>query len=92
MAYRNYTRTAPATRWMNARKSGVCKVCNRTIGIGDHIFWDSGSRTVTCDRIECCEADGLTTRQWAGSPVSGKFVSTRTATRIGSPYTATSNN
>jgi hypothetical protein len=87
MAYRNARQ--PQSRWIDAKfDGGTCKVCRDEIKTGHRIFWDAGSRTVTCYRMDCCEADGLTTTEWHGSPVSGSFVSVRSSRRIGSPYTA----
>jgi hypothetical protein len=90
MAYnrnRNYRRTSSAgSRWMNLRYAGTCKVCGQAIPTGQLAYWDAAARTVTCERIECAKADGLTEQQWHGSPVSGQYVDVlRERGRIGSP-------
>lgn len=63
MAYsRNYRRTSSAgSRWMNLRYAGECKVCGSRIAAGETAYWDASARTVTCESLDCCEADGLTT-------------------------------
>jgi len=82
----NYRRSSGGTsRWMNLRYAGTCKVCGVAVPAGTNAFWDAGARTVTCYNIACCEADGLTTQEWKGSPVSGQFVAVRAARRIGAP-------
>lgn len=88
--YRNNTRrtAAQSSRWMNLRYAGTCKVCGSTVAEGDHAFYDAASRKITCEKMACCEADNLTAREWAGSPVSGQFVTVRSPRRIGSPYSA----
>ena len=91
MAYYRNTRRAPQSRWMNLKYAGTCKVCGTTVAAGEHAFYDAAARQITCDKMDCCEADNLTAREWAGSPVSGKFVTVRAARRIGNPYTAPAN-
>jgi hypothetical protein len=71
-------------RWMDLRYAGTCKVCGARIGRGERGYWDAGARTVTCSALSCCEADGLTTQQRSGSPVSGQFVVGRSEHRVGS--------
>jgi hypothetical protein len=51
------------SRWMALRYAGHCKVCGAAIPAGASAYWDSAARTVTCERIECAEADGLTERE-----------------------------
>lgn len=92
MAYRNYnrgrragTRSGGGSRWMDLRFAGPCKVCGNEIAAGARGFWDAAAKTVTCERIECAKADGLTERVWVGSPVSGSWVDQLRAARIGSP-------
>ena len=70
-------------RWMDLRYAGTCKVCGARIGKGERGYWHAGARTVTCSALSCCEADGLTTQQWSGSPVSGQFVVSRSEHRVG---------
>jgi len=48
---------------MTVRYSGTCKVCGQTIAAGSTAFWDAAAKTLTCERIDCCEADGLVTRE-----------------------------
>lgn len=87
MAYRrNYRRSAPVSRWLECKFDGTCKVCGRTIPAGEHAFWDCVARTVTCNNLECCKADGLTRDVWHGSPVSGSWQPTVAASRIGGGY------
>ena len=87
-----YKRTSmPKSRWMTLRYAGKsCKVCGTAIPEGANAFWDAGTRLVTCYSIDCCEADGLTESKWVGSPVSGQFVPSRTAVRVGRPYSEVS--
>jgi hypothetical protein len=84
--YRNgYRRSeGSGSRWMDLRYAGTCKVCGARIGTGERGYWDTGARTVTCSALACCEADGLTTQEWSGSPVSGQFVVVRSEHRVGS--------
>src|SRR6478752_2677064 len=66
MAYQNNRRrssSSTASRWMTVRYSGTCKVCGQTIAAGSTAFWDAAAKTLTCERIDCCEADGLVTRE-----------------------------
>jgi hypothetical protein len=80
--YRQRTGGA-GSRWMNLRYAGTCKVCAKTLPAGTFAYWDASARMVTCERIECAEADGLTevTQRWAGNPDG---VVTRRAFRVGS--------
>ena len=68
---------------MTVRYPGLCKVCGAELPAGSFAFWDADTRAVTCERIECAEADGLTRQEWSGSPVSGQFVRVRAERRIG---------
>jgi hypothetical protein len=80
-----YRRTGSAgSRWMQLRYAGTCKVCGSTLPADTWAYWDSAARTVTCARIECAQADGLTevTERWAGNP-DGK-ITLRTY-RVGTP-------
>jgi hypothetical protein len=75
-----------ASRWMNLRYAGTCKVCGDPIPEGALAFWDSAARTVTCQRIDCADADGLTTEQ----PLTGPWdtrtdLRVRADSRIGAP-------
>lgn len=58
--YRGSGRTG-GSRWMPLRYAGVCKVCGGPIAKGTSAFYDAAARTVTCQDLDCCEADGLTT-------------------------------
>jgi len=64
--------------YMNARKSGLCRVCGEVIGVGDRIFWRprEGARHEDCDgrkqskgRCEdapccgCCDVPGMRTQE-----------------------------
>jgi hypothetical protein len=74
MAYnrnRNYRRASGSagSRWMNLRYAGTCKVCGRNFPAGASAYWDAAARTVTCQWLDCCEADGLTTT----SPLTGPW-------------------
>lgn len=79
MAYNNrYRRTSGAgSRWMALRYPGHCKVCGAAIAKGDTAFWDAGRKTVTCQRLDCCDADGLATIK----PLTGPW-DTRTDLRV----------
>jgi hypothetical protein len=79
----NGARRTGGSRWMPLRYAGTCKVCQRTVPAGETAFYDAGARTVTCHAIECAKADGLTRSEWVGSPVSGSWVDTLAASRIG---------
>ncbi len=57
---RNANRSGGGSRWMNLRYAGTCKVCGNAIPAGTFAYWDSAARTVTCERIDCASADGLT--------------------------------
>lgn len=46
---------------MALRYAGRCKVCGSSVAAGDRGFYDADAKTVTCERIECAKADGLTT-------------------------------
>lgn len=85
MAYRT-TRRQPQSHWITLRFPATCKVCEASVPAGEQAFWDAGTRAITCHDIDCCDADGLTTREWRGSPVSGSFVSVRAPRRIGNPH------
>lgn len=64
--YRNKYRRSTGgagSRWMNLRYAGTCKVCGNSIPKGEFAYWDAGARTVTCERIDCADADGLTTNK-----------------------------
>jgi hypothetical protein len=65
---RGATRTGGASRWMNLRYAGTCKVCGQGVAAGENAFYDAAARTVTCQRIECADADGLTTNQALTGP------------------------
>jgi hypothetical protein len=62
---------------MSLRYAGTCKVCGSSLAAGTLAFWDAGTRTVTCDAIDCAAADGLTTNK----PLTGPW-DTRTDTRV----------
>lgn len=73
------------SRWMPLRFAGTCKVCGEAIAKGDLAYWDASARTVTCESLDCCEADGLTTNK----PLTGPWdkrtdIRERTDYRIGS--------
>lgn len=72
--------------WMNLKYAGTCKVCGQTVTKGDRGFYDRATRKVTCSKIDCAKADGLTEKVWKGSPISGKFVDTLSIRRIGAAY------
>ncbi|AHY27145.1 hypothetical protein PBI_PHANTASTIC_82 [Mycobacterium phage Phantastic] len=81
---RRYNRRRPSgSRWMNLHRADTCKVCGNEIRAGERAYWDARHRNVTCTRIECAKADGLTRQEWRGSPVSGGFVDVLAETRIG---------
>jgi hypothetical protein len=61
-AYRR-GRAGGGSRWMTLRYPGRCKVCGAALRAGTLAFWDAGARTVTCERIDCADADGLTTNK-----------------------------
>jgi hypothetical protein len=65
---------------MNLRYAGMCKVCGSRIYAGGLAYWDAGTRTVTCERMSCCQADGLTEREDHGP---AGWVTVRRAYRIG---------
>jgi hypothetical protein len=62
---------------MSLRYAGTCKVCGRSVPAGALAFWDAAARTVTCDAIDCADADGLTTNK----PLMGPWDQ-RTDTRV----------
>jgi hypothetical protein len=72
--------------WMTLKFAGTCKVCQRAIAKGERGFYDRGTRKVTCSNMVCAKQDGLTEKQWVGSPVSGKFVDVLSKRRIGAPF------
>lgn len=75
---RNYnSRRGGGSRWMHLHYAGICKVCGEKLPAGSHAFWDVGAKTVTCDRLDCAEADGLTTRE----PLTGPWDK-RSDTRV----------
>lgn len=80
MAYNNNRRggsSGSASRWMALKYPGICKICGANIPAGDRAYWDIATRAVTCTRIDCADADGLTTNQ----PLTGPW-DTRTDTRV----------
>ena len=62
-------RSSLSSRWMSLRYAGTCKVCGCPLPAGALAFWDAGARTVTCERIDCAAADGLTTNK----PLTGPW-------------------
>lgn len=74
--YRRNTSGA-GSRWMPLRYAGSCKVCGASIPKDDLAYWDASARTVTCDRMDCADADGLTTNR----PLTGPWDQ-RTDTRV----------
>jgi hypothetical protein len=87
MTYRSRrSSTGSGSRWMQLRYAGVCKVCGRKIPAGASAYWDAAARTVTCQWIDCADADGLTTIE----PLTGPWdtrtdLRVRADHRIGSP-------
>ncbi len=75
--YRRSTRTGAGSRWMALRFAGTCKVCGRKVPAGASAYWDASAKTVTCQWIDCADADGLTTE----SPLTGPW-DTRTDLRV----------
>ena len=57
------------SRWMHLRYAGTCQVCGQAIAKGALAYWDSVAKTVTCENLDCCEADGLTTNK----PLTGPW-------------------
>jgi hypothetical protein len=79
-------RGSGGSRWMNLHYAGQCKVCGRSIPKGDLAYWDAAARTVTCQGIDCADADGLTTHK----PLTGPWdtrtdLRVPTKTRVGQP-------
>jgi hypothetical protein len=86
--------TGSWSRWMQVRYAGVCRVCGSRIAAGEQAYWDASARTVTCEAMACCEADGLTTVQLPTGPWDGpadQRITVRSDPRIGSaaPYVIT---
>ncbi|ALA11882.1 hypothetical protein SEA_PANAMAXUS_78 [Mycobacterium phage Panamaxus] len=81
--YMHNRRRPSGSRWMNLHFPGTCKLCGEGIAAGQRAYWDARHKNVTCTRIECAKADGLTRQEWAGSPVSGRWVDVLAETRIG---------
>ena len=82
MSYNRYNRSrrpssGAGSRWMNLRYAGACKVCGATIPAGELAYWDAAAKTVTHRRIDCADADGLTTHK----PSTGPWDK-RTDTRV----------
>lgn len=78
MRRRNYnSRRGGGSRWMHLHYAGVCKVCGKELAAGSNAFWDVGAKTVTCERLDCAEADGLTTNE----PLTGPWDK-RSDTRV----------
>lgn len=79
---RSSARSGAGSRWMALRYAGACKVCGAALAAGTRAYWDSAAKTVTCERIECARADGLTERagHWAGNPDG---IETLRASRVG---------
>ena len=69
-------------RWLPLRYAATCKVCGRTIPVGESAFYDYAAKAVTCSDMPCCEADGLTREVWVGSPMSGHWAPQRTGVRL----------
>jgi hypothetical protein len=65
------------SRWMGLRYAGTCKVCGAAIAAGARGYWDASAKTVTCDRLDCADADGLTRNE----PLTGPWDK-RTDTRV----------
>lgn len=92
MAYRNsYRRSGSSSsgrgsRWMPLRYAGICKVCGAAIAAGAVGYWDSSARTVTCERLDCADVDGLTEHTSLTGPWD-KRTDTRVlrAQRVGAP-------
>jgi hypothetical protein len=86
----NYRRSTSGagSRWMDLRYAGQCKVCGSGIAAGESAYWDAGARTVTCQAMACCEADGLTTEKAPTGPWDGpadQRITVRADKRIGDP-------
>jgi hypothetical protein len=62
---------------MDLRYAGICKVCGGRVPAGDRAYWDAATRAITCERIDCAAADGLTTNM----PLTGPWDK-RTDTRV----------
>jgi hypothetical protein len=69
MSRKYYRSAGSGSRWMPLRYPGTCKVCGDPIAAGDTAYWDAASKTTTCFKLDCCEADGLAERtgHWAGN-------------------------
>jgi hypothetical protein len=65
---------------MDLRYAGTCKVCGDAIPAGQRAYWDAAARTVTCWKLSCCEADGLTEQECHGPAGT---VTVRRAYRVG---------
>jgi hypothetical protein len=99
MAYnrnRNYRLASGSagSRWMSLRYAGSCKVCGSRIAAGEQAYWDANARTVTCEAMACCEADGLTTEKLPTGPWDGpadQRITVRADKRVGAaaPYVIT---
>lgn len=88
MTRRYGNRRQPQSKWIALRYGATCKVCGADVPAGETAFWDANAKAITCHNLACCEADGLTSQEWRGSPVSGSFVAVRSERRIGSPFTS----
>jgi hypothetical protein len=70
---------------MNLRYPGTCKVCGDSIPKGESAYWDAAEKTVTCHKIDCCDADGLVTHKALTGPWDKRTdLRERTEKRIGS--------
>ncbi len=76
-SYRRSSSSAAGSRWMELRYAGTCKVCGAAIAAGARGYWDQAAKTVTCARIDCADADGLTRNE----PLTGPW-DRRTDTRV----------
>lgn len=70
-------------RWLTLHYPATCHVCGTALPAGAVGFWDPATRNTTCTNIACAEADGLTRQEWAGSPISGRWVTTLNDHRVG---------
>ena len=78
-SYQRRSSTTAKPRWMALKFAGKCDVCGVTLPAGATAFWHGRGQGVTCHGIDCCTARGLTTEEWVGSPVSGRYVTVRAA-------------